>query len=167
MKLSDLSQITTPVVIERGPFKLTLDCYLEKISTENDEYAALQRAEDTARQADTSALIAQQGVVDAGYVYSQLFPEGNPLPPKQMEAKRKEIETSVTRMAEERKATEAVVIRNQAERIAYLVKSWDLTEDDGETPVPVSVDVMLKSFSLPLLQLILKTIEDTVFGPLA
>lgn len=173
-----------PVTVEvpRGKDVLKLDCYLNKVSSEDKDYPALERAGRAAeikeKEARTTVGIflldgwweaqvylpvledAEEGEGDDKRTVQKLRHPNEKEISKRSKDLRKLVEEAEKSLPD---AIEAALL-NKCERILYLTKSWDMTAA-GE-PYPLTVE-NLKKFPSEFVEDILGFIEKGVFGPLA
>lgn len=178
--LDQLKDCTSAVVIERGTASITLQCYLERISAENDTYAPLlQRtreleadgqkiALDIARYLDSewlaNELNAPVTVLDAANPENKVEREPTET---ELEARSKKIEKAIKKLGDEYKKNLRAVLEGKAERIAHLTESWDITiTKDGEEVSWPCDKVNILTLSETLIEQMLSGVENALTGPL-
>lgn len=166
--IQELYDVTEPITIKRGSLEFHLDCYLEKISNHNKAYTdLLQRGRELAiEQARLTGEISL--LMNAEFANATLGAEVEGRLPTvaEMEKRSKDYVKNASKAQDGFRANEAAQLRNKAERIAFLTKSWDLTEkDDKGDDVPHSITPdNIALFSAPLIEHIVSEIEGSVFG---
>lgn len=182
--LKSLKESTEKVVIERGPVRIEFDCYLERISANNDEYEALLRQGRILRGKESMLELQVQLHLDNDWISGELVilarAKAEAVEPSEAEgvadlpdlpndaavtSARKEIEKRMEKLGKEHRAAIDEQMRNRAARIAYLCAGWDVTDEAGK-PVDITPTVLLENLSGTLIIHILSTIEESVFGPL-
>lgn len=171
---------TETVVFQRGKLQINCEAFLERISPENAEYAALV-------EAGQSLLLERQTLAarislfeDTEWVASFLM--GAVIEESTVEGEEPtarfptadEITKRDTELKKELKALQKAVremkgkgFRHACERLALLLHSWDVTSEDK--PLATDAATIEKAFkSMPETVVLLRQrIESQVFGPLA
>lgn len=165
MKISQLQESTVPVLVERGPIRITLDVLVERISAQDDGYEPLLQASRTV-EFEIDVLQQKRDLFsNPVWIAQQMTAENENPDAKAMAKFQRDMEKQIVELSQEFTAKQRERLLHQAKRLAYLVKSSDLTDDDG-APLPLTAENFLKYFSPQLIQQSLRKVEEAIFGPL-
>lgn len=170
---------TEPFEAKRGKLSIKGEAFLERISARNETYRAfldqINEIEVEKKLVNNQLLlhsddewIAQEmnaavpiSASDESEEQGFRFPTND-----EIEARAKEIRARIKKLTKKSSDLEKNLFRCKCERLAFLVASWDVTNDDQS--ITIEGSAIEKAFKdLPaLVELTLTVIERGVFGPL-